>query len=89
VLTRAVILIAHECTLAARSWRRQPWWPVLADLIKAVKPSLLAASTLACALRHERPSAPSVRGAHSCCHSHCARVHLGSKELAEAAVVAL
>jgi len=56
VLTRAVI--AHECTLAERSWRRQLSWPLCADHIKAVKLSMFsAASTLACASRNDRPSA--------------------------------
>ena len=47
---------AHECTLAARSSRRQPTRPFCAEYIKAVTPSLLTASTLACTLRHDRPS---------------------------------
>ena len=34
MLTRAVI--AHECTLAERSWRRQLSWPLCADHIKAM-----------------------------------------------------
>ena len=47
--SRAVIRSAHECTLAASSWRRQPSWPLCADHSKAVKPFLSAASMLACA----------------------------------------
>jgi len=58
VFTRAVIGIAHECTLAARRWRRQLSWPFCAEHIKAVKPLFGAACTLACALRHDRPSDP-------------------------------
>jgi len=61
VLTRAAIRIAHECTLAARSSRRQPSLPsrlFSAENIKAVTPSLLAACTLACAFGHDTDRQP-------------------------------
>ena len=49
----------HARTWPARSWRTQASWPCCADHIKAVLPSFIAASTLACACRQDSVSGAS------------------------------